>query len=53
MEGQTPMLLSSNWLYDQEFIIDFKTGQALLPKISNGLIQLSSNGRQPFTSCFR
>ncbi|CAE7718634.1 unnamed protein product [Symbiodinium sp. CCMP2592] len=40
VEGGTPMLLSSKWLYDQEAIIDFKRGQAILPKISSEVIQL-------------
>ena len=40
VEGQTPLLLSSKWLYEQEAIIDFKTGHALLPKISSEVIQL-------------
>ena len=40
VEGQTPLLLSSKWLYDQEAIIDFKKAQALLPKISSEVIQL-------------
>ena len=34
------MLLSGRWLYEQEAIIDFKKGQALLPRISSDLIQL-------------
>ena len=40
LEGQTPLLLSSKWLYEQEAVIDFKTGHALLPKISSEAIQL-------------
>ena len=40
VEGQTPLLLSSKWLYDQEAIIDFRKGQAILPKISSEIIQL-------------
>ena len=40
VEGQTPLLLSSKWLYEQEAIIDFKKAQALLPKISSDVIQL-------------
>ena len=40
VEGQTPLLLSSKWLYEQEAVVDFKTGQALLPKISDEVIQL-------------
>ena len=40
VEGQTPLLLSSKWLYDQEAVIDFRKGQALLPKVSPEPIQL-------------
>ena len=40
VEGPTPLLLSSKWLYEQEAIIDFKRGQALLPKITNEVLQL-------------
>ena len=40
VEGQTPLLLSSKWLYEQEAIIDFKTGQAILPKITSQVVQL-------------
>ena len=40
VEGQTPLLLSSKWLYEQAAIIDFRTGQAILPKISHEVIQL-------------
>ncbi|CAE7745408.1 unnamed protein product, partial [Symbiodinium sp. CCMP2456] len=40
VEGGTPMLLSSKWLYDQEAIVDFKRGQAIFPKISSEVIQL-------------
>jgi hypothetical protein len=40
VEGKTPFLLSSKWLYDQEAVIDFRRGQAWLPKISSEIIQL-------------
>ena len=41
VEGQTPMLLSGKWLYEQEAIVDFKRGQALFPKITTGdILQL-------------
>ena len=40
VEGQTPMLLSSKWLYDQEAVIDFRAGHAWFPKISKEVIQL-------------
>ena len=38
--GNTPLLLSSRWLYDQEAVINFKTGKALFPKLSSEVIQL-------------
>lgn len=40
VDGGTPMLLSSKWLYDQEAVINFKTGRALFPKISSQQVQL-------------
>ena len=40
VDGGTPMLLSSKWLYDPEAIINFKTGRALFPKISPQQVQL-------------
>ena len=40
VEGQTPFLLSSKWLYEQKAIVDFGAGQAFLPYISNEVVQL-------------
>ena len=39
IEGQTPFLLSSKWMCEQQGIVDFGTGQASLPKISNAVVQ--------------
>lgn len=40
VEGATPFLLSSRWLYEQEAVINFKTGHALFPKLSDKQIKL-------------
>ena len=40
VEGKTPLLLSSKWLYEQRPIIDFESGQALFPLVSSNVIQL-------------
>lgn len=40
VEGSTPFLLSSRWLWEQEAVINFKTGKAIFPKISDKQIQL-------------
>jgi len=40
VKGDTPFLLSSRWLYDQEAVINFKTGKASFPKLSKNQIQL-------------
>ena len=34
------MLLFGKWLYEQEAVVDFKSGQAYLPKISDEIVQL-------------
>ena len=41
VEGRTPLLLSSKWLYEQRAVIDFGSGQAYL------------KGPRPITSCCR
>ncbi|CAL1141395.1 unnamed protein product, partial [Cladocopium goreaui] len=40
VEGSTPFLLSSKWLWEQEATINFKTGKALFPKLSDNQVQL-------------
>ena len=40
VDGATPFLLSSRWLYEQGAVINFRTGRALFPKISNKQVQL-------------
>ena len=40
VEGQTPLLLSSRWLHEHQAIVDFGTGQAVFPKLSEEVIQL-------------
>ena len=38
--GSTPFLLSSRWLQEQEATINFKSGQAVFPKLTQRVIQL-------------
>ncbi|CAE7590731.1 unnamed protein product [Symbiodinium natans] len=40
VEGQTPLLLSGKWLYEQKAIIDFGRGQAIFPFLGPEVIQL-------------
>ena len=40
LEGRTPLLLSSTWLYEQRAIIGFGSGQAPFPLVSSNVIQL-------------
>ena len=40
VQGNTPFLLSSKWLYEQEATINFKSGKAIFPKLSPNQIQL-------------
>ncbi|CAE7390554.1 PORB, partial [Symbiodinium natans] len=40
VEGQTPLLLSGKWLYEQKAIIDFGRGQAIFPFLGQEVIQL-------------
>ena len=40
VEGQTPLLLSSRWIHDQRAVVDFGTGQAVFPKLSQEVVQL-------------
>ena len=40
VDGQTPLLLSSKWLYEQGALVDFRTGQAIFPRLGNHVIQL-------------
>ena len=47
MEGRTPLLLSSKWLYEQRAVIDFGSGQAYLPHVSPEVIQLEGPDLSP------
>ena len=40
VEGSTPLLLSSRWLYETGAVINFKTGRAIFPALSNREVQL-------------
>jgi hypothetical protein len=40
VQGGTPFLLSSRWLYEQEAVINFKTGKACFPHLSEKQVQL-------------
>ena len=40
VEGGTPMLLSSKWLWEQKAVVDFGLGQAYMPTFGGRILQL-------------